>query len=66
MVAMPVPPNKVVDIQAQWLRDLEIPPEEYFPEGYHPELLLEWPLTEVITMPMPESMVDPKYKKKAE
>jgi len=27
---------------------------------------LEWPLTEVITMPMPESMVDPKYKKKAE
>jgi ribonuclease Z len=65
MVAMPVPPNKVVDIQAQWLRDLEIPPEEYFPEGYHPELLLEWPMTEVITMPMPESMVDPKYKKKS-
>ncbi len=63
LVAMPVPPNKVVDIQAQWLRDLEIPPEEYFPEGYHPELLLEWPMKEVITMPMPDSMVDPKYKK---
>jgi len=63
LVAMPVPENKVKDIQAQWIRDLEIPPEDYFPEGYHPELLLEWPMTEVITMPMPETMVDPKYKK---
>ena len=26
----------------------------------------EWPMKEVITMPMPETMVDPKYKKKAE
>ena len=43
---------------------MEIPPEEYFPEGYHPELLLEWPMKEVITMPMPDSMVDPKYRKK--
>ena len=50
----------------QWLRDLEVSPEEYFPEGYHPELFLEWPMKEVITMPMPDSMVDPKYKKKAE
>jgi len=45
---------------------LEVSPEEYFPEGYHPELFLEWPMKEVITMPMPDSMVDPKYKKKAE
>ncbi len=67
MLAMPVPPNKVVDIQSQWVRDLEIPPEEYYPEGYHPELVrMDWPLTEVITVPMPESMQDPKYHKKAE
>ena len=61
---MPLPPNKVVDIQSRWIRDLEIPPEEYFSEGYHPELLrMEWPMKEVITIPMPESMQDPKYKK---
>jgi hypothetical protein len=29
-----------------------------------PGFLLEWPMKEVITMPMPDSMVDPKYKKK--
>ena len=64
---MPVPPNKVVDIQAEWLRDLEIPPEEYYPEGYQPEFVhRDWPMTEVITIPMPESMQDPKYKKQAE
>ncbi len=63
MVAMPVPPHKVKDIQSQWIRDLEIPPEEYYPEGYHPELLKEWPMKEVITVPMPESMQDPKYRK---
>ena len=46
-------------------RDHEIPPSAYFPEGYHPKLLTTWPMTEPITIPMPESMQDPKYKKKA-
>jgi len=63
MVKMPLPDHAVKDIQSQWIRDMEIPPEAYFPKGYHPELLLEWPMKEVITMPMPDSMVDPKYKK---
>ncbi len=64
LVEMPVPPNKVDDIQSQWIRDNEIPPSEYFPEGYAPELIKVWPLTEPIVVPMPESMQDPKYKKK--
>ncbi len=64
MLEMSLPQNKIVDIQSQWIRDLEIPPEDYFPEGYHPELLgMDWTLKEVITIPMPESMQHPKYKK---
>ena len=63
-IEMPVPPHKVEDIQSQWIRDHEIDPSEYFPEGYAPELIKVWPLTEPIVVPMPESMQDPKYKKK--
>jgi len=63
-VEMPVPPHKVEDIQSQWVRDNEIDPSEYFPKGYAPELLKVWPMTEPIVVPMPESMQDPKYKKK--
>ena len=46
-----------------WIRDMEIPPSEYYPEGYHPKLLKEWPLKKDFLVPIPETMQDPKYKK---
>lgn len=39
---------------------MEIPPEEYYPENYHPELLTEWPVDSDLVVPlemMPPAMV---------
>lgn len=60
---VPTPLHQIEDIQSDWIRDLEIPPEEYYPEGYFPKLLKEWPLKEDFVVPIPEAMLDPKYKK---
>ncbi len=48
-----IPPPKYSrsDIQQQSIRDAEIPPEEYYPEGYAPELLTEWPTKKPIFIP---------------
>jgi hypothetical protein len=40
---IPLPRNKREDIQEPTIREAQIPPEEYYPEGYHPVLLEEWP-----------------------
>jgi ribonuclease Z len=49
-----IPPPKYSrsDIQQQSIRDAEIPPEEYYPEGYAPELLTEWPTKKPIFIPV--------------
>ena len=60
---VPAPVHQIEDIQSAWLREMEIPPSEYYPEGYHPKLLKKWPLTEDFVVPIPEAMQDPKYKK---
>ena len=60
---VPVPVHQIEDIQSAWIREMEIPPSEYYPEGYHPKLLKKWPLTEDFVVPIPEAMQDPKYKK---
>jgi len=64
MFTIPPPKHTIEDIQEQWIRDLEIDPKDYYPEGYHPELLKEWPMTEEITIPIPERMQDPMNKRK--
>jgi ribonuclease Z len=48
-----IPPPKYTrsDIQQQSIRDAEIPPEKYYPEGYGPELLYEWPTQKPIFIP---------------
>jgi ribonuclease Z len=38
------PCNKREDIQEPTIREAHIPPEKYYPEGYHPVLLAEWPV----------------------
>jgi ribonuclease Z len=49
-----IPPPKYTrsDIQQQSIRDAEIPPEKYYPEGYAPELLYEWPTKKPIFIPV--------------
>ena len=48
-----VPPAKYdrADIQQQSIRDAEIPPEDYYLEGYAPEMLTEWPSDKPIFIP---------------
>ncbi|MEZ8373585.1 guanitoxin biosynthesis MBL fold metallo-hydrolase GntH [Vibrio cyclitrophicus] len=56
---IPLPKNSREDIQEQEIRDLELDPKLYYPEGYHPELLTEWPVDRDIVIPaeqVPEAM----------
>jgi hypothetical protein len=48
-----IPPakHKRSDIQQQSIRDAEIPPEKYYPEGYAPELITEWPTDKPLFIP---------------
>jgi ribonuclease Z len=48
-----IPPAKHnrADIQQQSIRDAEIPPQKYYPEGYAPEAILEWPTDKPIFIP---------------
>jgi ribonuclease Z len=48
---IPPPKYKRSDIQQQSIRDAEIPPEKYYPEGYQPELLFEWPTDKPLFIP---------------
>jgi hypothetical protein len=41
---VPQPRHSREDIQQQEIRDLEVDPKKYYPEGYHPNLLTEWPV----------------------
>jgi len=41
---VPQPRNKREDIQEPTIREAHIAPEKYYPEGYHPVLLEEWPV----------------------
>ncbi|MEA1890553.1 MAG: guanitoxin biosynthesis MBL fold metallo-hydrolase GntH [Pseudomonadota bacterium] len=56
---VPMPKNSRADIQQQSIRDLEIDPKLYYPKGYHPELMTEWPVDRDIVIPakdVPDSM----------
>ena len=48
-----IPPAKYnrSDIQQQSIRDAEIPPDKYYPEGYAPEAILEWPSDKTVFIP---------------
>jgi hypothetical protein len=43
-LVVPLPRKKREDIQEPFVREQEIDPVEYYPEGYHPMLLEEWPI----------------------
>ncbi len=47
-------------IQEPFVREQEIDPAEYYPEGYHPELLPTWPVEGDLVVPidqMPPGML---------
>lgn len=48
---IPAPKYSRSDIQLQETRDAEISPELYYPEGYAPELITEWPTEKPIFIP---------------
>jgi len=43
-LVVPLPRNKREDIQESFVREQEIDPADYYPEGYQPMLLEEWPV----------------------
>lgn len=60
-LVVPKPRTSREEIQEPFVRDQEIPPEDYYPEGYHPELMTEWPVDDDLVVPleqMPPAMVD--------
>lgn len=51
-VDVPLPRHQRKDIQQKAIRDAEIPPESYYPEGFHPKLLQDWPAAKPISAPL--------------
>ncbi|MBR1252853.1 ribonuclease Z, partial [Bradyrhizobium sp. AUGA SZCCT0240] len=59
---MPLPPTTRRDVQSQFIRDAEISPQKYYPEGYHPQLMPWWPSDKPIFLP--EALVPEQMKKR--
>ncbi len=58
-LVVPVPIYQREDLQAQSIRDAEIDPNVYYPEGYHPLLMQDWPTKKPLFIPeekVPASM----------
>ena len=58
-LVVPKPPRTRAEMQEEFVRNTEIPPEDYYPDGYHPELMTEWPADEDLVVPielLPEKM----------
>jgi len=51
-LVVPHPPTSRAEIQEPFVREQEIDPAKYYPEGYHPELLQEWPVKGDLVVPM--------------
>ena len=58
-VTVPAPRSRRQDIQEQGIRDAEIPPDAYYPKGYKPHLLPDWPTDKPFLIPetqLPDAM----------
>lgn len=49
---VPLPPTSREKIQEQFVRDQQIDPKEYYPKGYHPVLLEDWPVKTDLVVPL--------------
>jgi ribonuclease Z len=47
----PAPKYSRADIQQQEIRDAEIEPDKYYPEGFAPEMITKWPTDKQIFIP---------------
>ncbi|WFU36134.1 guanitoxin biosynthesis MBL fold metallo-hydrolase GntH [Bradyrhizobium brasilense] len=50
-LVIPAPRNTRPEIQEQSIRDAQIPPDDYYPQGYKPELIEAWPTTKPVFIP---------------
>jgi hypothetical protein len=60
-LVVPLPPTSREEIQEPFVREQQIDPEKYYPPGYMPHLLEEWPVDSDIVVPidaMPEKLRD--------
>ena len=58
---VPHPPTSRKEIQESFVREHEIDPNLYYPKGYHPMLLPEWPVSGDLVVPvetMPPAMLN--------
>jgi hypothetical protein len=58
-LVVPLPPTSREEIQEPFVREQQIDPEKYYPAGYMPHLLEEWPVDSDIVVPleaMPEKL----------
>ena len=58
-LVVPEPPTSRAEIQNQEIRDQQLDPDLYYPEGYKPQLLEEWPVDGDLVVPidsMPENL----------
>ena len=58
---IPAPNTSREEIQHHGIRDSEVDPAEYYPEGYQPELLEQWPIDTALVVPIedaPPSLID--------
>jgi len=58
-LVVPHPPTSREEIQNQEIRDAQIDPDKYYPKGYKPELLEDWPVEGDLVVPveaMPENL----------
>ena len=51
-LVVPLPPTDRTKIQEPFVREQEIDPKKYYPEGYHPVLLEEWPVKSDLVVPL--------------
>ena len=58
-LVVPHPPTSRAEIQEPFVREQQIDPELYYPEGYLPHLLEEWPVDSDLVVPveaLPENL----------
>ncbi|MCK5391680.1 MAG: MBL fold metallo-hydrolase, partial [Deltaproteobacteria bacterium] len=51
-LVVPHPPTTREKIQEPFVREQQIDPKKYYPKGYHPHLLEEWPVKDDLVVPM--------------
>ena len=57
---VPHPPTSREEIQEPFVREMEIDPALYYPDGYRPLLLPEWPVEGDLVIPLDQAPEDLK------